>query len=465
MNKELCLQQLWSGTPVPLSELLANREQRARRQQELLSRGGSLISFTMNIAGPVKTAPVLSAAFADGCARIFRQLEWHGIPVTAQEESVSLSGQTLYLLTSAPAETLKALTVEIEDSFPMGRLFDIDVLSSRGILSRAALGYPGRKCLICGKPAVLCARGRTHSCEELQVRTVGLICGYFNEGYADRVAALASRALLYEVAVTPKPGLVDRSNSGAHQDMDIFSFLGSTATLTPYLRDCVLLGIAGSRLSPGELFRTLRYPGRLAEDEMLRTTGGVNTHKGAIFSMGILCAALGCLYDREAPWHAADVFTLCRKMCTGLVEKELAAQFSDVRPTNGEQLYRRYHIPGVRGEAAAGFPSVEQIGLPALKQHLAEGRNLNDAGALTLLHLMAHVEDTNLIHRSDPDTAAQLREEIRDLLARGNIAVHELEALDDQLSRRGLSAGGCADLLALSFLMYLAETELAPLSE
>lgn len=456
MNKDNHLQQILGGAPVTLPELLEQKDQRAARQRALLTAGGSLICFTMNIAGPVKRAPVLSAAFEEGKSRLIQQLRWHEIPVTAQIQIDGPGGQELYVRADAPAHTLKNLTVQIEDSFPMGRLFDMDVLNGQGeIISRETLGHPPRTCLLCSQRAVLCARGKTHSREAILDRTVQLICDHFNAQFADTVAGLCTQSLLYEVAVTPKPGLVDRLGSGAHRDMDFFTFMDSAGALTPYFRDCVLLGIRGSRLSPGALLQTLRYPGRRAEAEMYRSTGGVNTHKGAIFSMGVLCAAMGCLYDREDPWTAADVFALSGRMCAELVEHDFKAVSGS--PTAGEQAYHRYGIRGIRGEAAAGFPSVSEVGLPVLKKCLAQGLDRNDAGMLTLLHLMTRVEDTNLLHRSDRETVEQLQSQISALLAREEVTQKDVEELDQAMCRRNLSPGGCADLLALSWLMLLVE--------
>ena len=110
-----------------------------------------------------------------------------------------------------------------------------------------------------------------------------------NQRLADRIARDACRALLYEVNVTPKPGLVDRNNNGSHRDMDIFTFADSACALYPYFKSCALQGLAGKE-NPQELFCSLRPLGREAEEQMKQATNGVNTHKGAIFFDGdFLC--------------------------------------------------------------------------------------------------------------------------------------------------------------------------------
>ena len=130
---------------------------------------------------------------------------------------------------------------------------------------------------------------------QLQEKTQAVLAAAIREADSKTIARLACQALLYEVATTPKPGLVDRANSGSHRDMDFFTFQASAAALWPYFARCAEIGMDTHSLPPEETFSRLRTPGKLAEGDMLRATAGVNTHKGAIFSMGILCGALGRL--------------------------------------------------------------------------------------------------------------------------------------------------------------------------
>ena len=110
--------------------------------------------------------------------------------------------------------------------------------------------------------------------------------------------------------MTPKPGLIDLLNSGSHRDMDMYSFLASAASLYPYFAECVKIGRETADRPAPETFAALRCPGKLAEAGMLRATGGVNTHKGAIFTLGVICGALGRLAweGRHSP---AAVISLC----------------------------------------------------------------------------------------------------------------------------------------------------------
>ena len=217
---------------------------------------------------------------------------------------------------------LKEAACAIEDGTELGRLFDMDVLAPDG----GKLDRPTpRTCLICERPAKDCARSRTHTVAELQRRTHELLTEAINTHDAQTAASLAVRALLYEVCTTPKPGLVDRVNSGSHKDMDIFTFMSSSAALWPYFAQCVRVGRDTAARPAPETLAALRWPGKLAEGTMLSATGGVNTHKGAIFSLGLACAAVGRL-DREQWDDSEMILAQVAAMAAGSVSRELSGQ-------------------------------------------------------------------------------------------------------------------------------------------
>ena len=340
----------------------------------------------------------------------------------------------------------------------MGRLFDMDVLCPDGKkVDRQELGREGRKCLICGGPAQVCARSRAHTVSELQEKTWEILCQALDAADSADAARLATQALLYEVATTPKPGLVDRENSGSHRDMDFFTFQASAAALYPYFAQCVKIG--RETVDAQETFRRLRLPGKLAEGEMRRATGGVNTHKGAIFSMGILCGALGRL-DREQWCSPSVVLAECASMTKGLVSKDYVNLTRETAKTAGQQLYLQYGITGVRGQAEAGFPAVINVGLPKLEAALAAGKSINEAGCAALLAMLADTVDTNMIHRGGYEQAKKTAEKLRILLVKEPFPSKEtLKKLDAEFIRDNLSPGGTADLLALVYMLHFLKEE------
>lgn len=444
---------------VELWQVLEARERRAARQRELLAQyRRPLVWFTMNIAGPVKTSPLIRRGFEAGRALLEGQLVRAKAPCLYQEHFHEVTGSEAVFVADLDPVALKRLTVELEEHCAFGRLFDMDVLDPSGQkLDRESLGLGERRCLICGGPARACARSRAHTVEELRQKTEALLREALDKQDAQRAAELACRALLYEVGTTPKPGLVDRVNSGSHKDMDFFTFMSSTAALWPYFEECAQIGRRTAALAPEETFAALRGPARLAENAMLRATGGVNTHKGAIFTVGALCGALGRL-PREAWREPEAVLSQAGAMAKGLVARELAGLTEDAARTAGERLYLRYGVTGVRGQLEDGLPAVRDLGLPALERGLAQGKSLNDAGCAALLAMLAGAVDTNLIARggleAQREAAARTARLLEPFPSR-----ESLEALDEWFIQRNLSPGGSADLLAVCYLLHFLRTE------
>ncbi|HWW21077.1 MAG TPA: triphosphoribosyl-dephospho-CoA synthase, partial [Steroidobacteraceae bacterium] len=200
------------------------------------------------------------------------------------------------------------------------------------------------------------------------------------------IATLAVEALLQEVDVWPKPGLVSPLDRGSHSDMNAGLLRRSAICLLPYFEQLVAAGAHGVGMS------VLRRIGVAAEAAMLQVTDGVNTHRGAIFSLGLLCAAAGAAHATQG--HG-ELGTIVRHRWGEAIGTPTTRQ-----STHGAEVWRRYGVGGARKEAAAGFPHLYEIAWPALKQ----GRRLaggDEAAARVqaLFALMAALEDTNLLHR------------------------------------------------------------------
>jgi len=446
------------GEPITGQDILDAREARAARQGRWLSQHEDccLVSMTLNIAGPVKRTPLIEDGFRAGLALVDDTLTNLGLSVLRGEEWLLNTGCEAFRLVQGSAAEVKRAMVGVEQSCPFGRLLDIDVLGPDRIpLSRTQLGLPGRRCLVCGEAAQVCGRSQRHSYEQLRDVTNELIQTHLMQARADRIAALACRSMLYEVLVTPKPGLVDRANSGSHSDMDVFTFAASAAAITPYLRNAYLLGCKSA--DHASLLTALRGAGRLAEEEMNRATAGVNTHKGLIYSLGLLCAALGRCEAAQSPSLWEEVSALARLT----MQADFGTQ-APSRSTAGQRLYKTHGIGGIRAEAADGFPSVRQVALPVLTRLLDEGMSPNDAGAYALLALLGRVTDTNMIARGGTQRAAAAKAAALDLLPNLDGKLPPLSAvcdLDEQFIRDHLSPGGCADLLAIAFFLYYLNKE------
>ena len=437
---------------VSLHEILDARETRVAYQRELIEKYQKpLVCFTMNIPGPIKLDRDISIGFFVGC----RQLrDAFAGKILFAEECRKNTGCEAYYIVDMPANEIKQLTVELEDADSVSRLFDMDVLDIGGAkISRESLGYPRRQCLLCEKDAMICAGRRAHSLEDLKDRTDFLLYLAARHHMAEYVAVKAYLALMQEVSTTPKPGLVDKHNRGAHPDMDIRHFFASATALRPFFCRFVEQGYLTRDDAPTETFNKIRSIGTEAEKAMFSATHGVNTHKGAIFSLGLLCAAAGRL-DPEN-WQPEAILNEASKMVAGVVKNDFAGVTAETAKTAGEKLYVRHGITGIRGQAEAGFPAVREQGLPMLREGLKNGLSLNDAGAITLLHLLTVTEDTNIIHRSDIQTLKAVQTEITEMLSHNPFPDKaSLETLDKQFVDKNLSPGGTADLLAVTYYLF-----------
>lgn len=438
-----------------LQEILDAREQRAQKQQALLSQYQKpLICFTMNIPGPEKMNRDIATAFAVGNWLLRERLT--GCHIVHKALQQNHAGCEAFYVVDLPAKQLKQLTIAIEDTDPIGRLFDMDVLDTDGSkLTREDLGFERRKCLLCDNDAALCARSRAHGLEQLQDRTGFLLYLAARQWMTEYVAVRAFLALNKEFTTTPKPGLVDRNNRGAHRDMGIKHFFASANALRPYFFRFTEAGWLSRDAAPEETFRRIRPIGVEAEQAMYKATHGVNTHKGAIFSIGLICAAAGRLSPED--WQPENLLSQCAAMTAGLTARDFGGITPENAKTAGERIYAAYGITGVRGQAEAGFPAVLEVGLPILRQGLSKGLSFNDAGCVTLLHLLAATDDTNLIHRSDRQTQLAIKERIAAMLREDPFpSMETILDLDKEFIQNNLSPGGSADLLAVTyFLLFL----------
>ena len=424
--------------PVTLADVLRARDERAQAQEAFRQKYGcTVVSFTMNIAGPVKVNELIVKGFREGQKQIALQLHALNCPLRECTETLHFTGCEALWAVEVEAWKVKRAMEHIEDTHPLGRLFDIDVIDPDGShLSRGT----ERPCLICGGPAKVCARSRAHSVEEVFGRTMDMLRAFTDKKYATKLSHLALTALSRELKLTPKPGLVDMENNGAHTDMDVAAFERSIRALRLHFAAFARIGQEGA--DPARL----QQAGMEAEQVML-AAAGVNTHKGAIFSLGILCCAAGALGENPT------LDALLAKAA------ELGGYFLDQMKkappanTGGGQQYLRYGLTGARGEAAAGFPSVREIALPAYEAALRAGKSQEDAGLHALLYLIAHVQDSNIIRRSGMEGQQWVSAQAQALLDTG-YTHDDLRALNDRFVARNISPGGSADLLAATYFIH-----------
>ncbi len=265
---------------------------------------------------------------------------------------------------------------------------------------------------------------------------------------AGHLAELAFRGLIAEAELTPKPALVDERGSGAHVDLSLALMKRSAQSLR---KSFELMALVSFRRDPSQSLREeLGAIGRDAERSMLKITEGVNTHRGAIWALGLLVSA------------AASGFNT-----PGVVARragQLARIPDSLAPTplsHGSKVTRRYHISGARGEAQGGFPHVVSIALPTLYRSRSRGAGENCARLDALLAIITKLDDTCLLHRGGLSALDAAQHGAAAVLATGGTSSARgwelLQQLDRDLINRNVSPGGSADLLAATlFLDFLA---------
>ncbi|MDQ8731689.1 triphosphoribosyl-dephospho-CoA synthase MdcB [Bradyrhizobium daqingense] len=264
------------------------------------------------------------------------------------------------------------------------------------------------------------------------------------------IGDLAADCLVMELETWPKPGLVSHVDKGSHDDMDAGTFRRSAEAIKPYLQSLAEAGARGCGMG------RLRIIGLDAERAMFAATDGVNTHRGAIFGLGLLCAAAGAraggLADPVLP--LGDV--VARRWGAGIIDGPLLLH------SHGRAVRRRFHAGGASLEAASGFPSIYRIGLPALRRAMSAVPGDAEAARVeACFALIASVEDTNLLHRGGLDGLRFAHRAARQFIEAGGVRAagwrERARSIHDSFVARRLSPGGSADLLAMSLFVGAEE--------
>lgn len=262
------------------------------------------------------------------------------------------------------------------------------------------------------------------------------------------VALRAVRSLYHELALYPKPGLVSFVDNGSHTDMNAATFMRSLFALRHYFAHICKAGYDGAP------FPVLKNLGIAAEQRMMAATKGINTHRGAIFALGLLCAAMGRVRALRMTMTPAALRTALLLHWGD----ELAAHAHATGDSHGLQAAAQHAASGAREEGALGLPSVFDVGMPALHAAFARGAPMLHARVDAIFALMAHISDTNVYHRGGAEGAGTVRQEARQFLEHGGTANPQWQALalecHQRFTEKRLSPGGAADLLAATCLVH-----------
>ncbi|MFC0272670.1 triphosphoribosyl-dephospho-CoA synthase [Metabacillus herbersteinensis] len=260
------------------------------------------------------------------------------------------------------------------------------------------------------------------------------------QSFSLRVAKVAVRSLIEEVELTPKPGLVDRVNTGAHRDLTIQLMRTSAESLADTFEQIAF--ISYGRTPSQSLREEIAAIGRNGEKRMFEVTCGVNTHKGAIWAIGLLVSAASIEKGRCT---IEQIVTLAGEIA------RFPDRYCPSTSTNGRNVTATYGVVGARGEAQQGFPHIIQFSRPMLNRSRENGLIEEKARLNALLSLIAHLDDTCILHRGGPEALSFAKREAASFLTNGNF--NWLETLDEEFIRRNISPGGSADLLAATLFL------------
>lgn len=261
-----------------------------------------------------------------------------------------------------------------------------------------------------------------------------------------RLASHAVNALIEEARLSPKPGLVDARGSGAHDDMDLSMLEASAKSLQPAFLSMAQAG--WFRCPDVALRRQIGAIGREGEKTMMKTTGGINTHRGAIWALGLLVTA-GAIHGGVAN---ADDLTRTAASLACMVDTACPPAFS-----KGHYVTGRYKVSGAREEAQSGFPHVIRLALPRLARSRQEGASEEEARIDALLAIMTSLSDTCVLSRGGPAALDAMHAGAKAVLTAGGMGTAEgkkaFGVLEYTMLSAGVSPGGAADLLAASLFL------------
>lgn len=433
-------------------ERVALRQRRQAADRQAGREGLVCLTLTLNVPGPRKRSPLIDAFLAFARTLLEERLQAAGLTVLWREELQEVAGEAVFWgLSGKSAAQIKALTMAIEAEEPYGRLLDLDVEDENG--QKCSREQP-RRCLLCEQPAFICASRRLHSVADLVQAVERRMRQTLLAVYAEKLRERALAALRAELELTPKPGLVDLHNRGAHRDMDVGSFRRAMAVLDQWLERELQMAAAQALEPQGDFWEERYLPlCREAEAAVLAANQGVNTYNGLHFALASLFPAALALAAEKLP-HLPDA--------TEILQQAAAAYqpaYQVWRAGAGEE-----RPGGARENLARACPLLRELALPELQE--AAGLAIPDAPARSrvLLELMARNPDSNLLRRGGPAGLAFVQEAARELLrrfplqslrqkARALAFSEAIAELDKECIERWLSPGGSADLLALAIFL------------
>ncbi len=446
-----------------LDQILTAKENRFVLRQKIASENKTSLSFTLNIAGFPKSNELITTFFNTILSELKIFLLANRIIIIDKNEINIIDKAGNFYLTkinnkNISEKEIKIITENFETTHKLGRLIDIDITDNKG---NPVSSGKEKNCYYCGKfPAIVCMRNKSHSYNELRNFIFNEIENYLSikkkEKIIKKLSSIGLKALLYEVSLTPKPGLVDFNNSGSHSDMNYFTFLDSSSALAPFFRELVHKGYNFSNPELSHALPIIRNIGLQMEIEMFAATNKINTQKGLIFLLGINLFASGYYFSKDELFNIEKYREIIKDICKDITKIEL--KNIENPKTHGEICFQKYGFAGARSEAEKGFPSVFESSLKILENNLpsielASKEKISMALQKTLVKLISINNDTNILYRKNLKILKKLQSLSKDVL-NCNDFENSYFKIADFCRENNISPGGSADLLAITVYIY-----------
>jgi len=396
-------------------------------------------------------------AFFSHCLHDLKyHLKAHLIDIHHEEaiEKCDAAGDFFIAACSKEVKTLpelKQICEDFEINHPLGRFIDVDLNDEQG---NTVSSGKSKLCFFCQeKPAIECRRENTHDPETLRSFMFSKMDEYCRQQreatIIKHLSSLGMKALLYEISLSPKPGLVDKFSNGSHTDMDYQTFIDSSSAIFPWFEELVRAGFSFHDNDLTKALPIIRNIGLRMESAMYEATGNINTQKGIIFLMGLSLFACGKLFSQNDHFNAEEFRSLVRSICQDMVMNELSSS-SHSEKSHGEDIFHKHGFSGARGEAESGFQMVFDYGLP----QLTGVSELNDEVMIKcFLAISSKNADTNILFRRGPGVLSDFQELCKKAL--DNFSGENYSAVIDFCKRENISPGGSADLLAVTIFVWL----------
>ncbi len=431
------------------------RDQRAFLKKQIALDGLPSLSLSLNVPGFPKSNPTVKAFFGYCLRDLKFALKANQINlIEGKSLEISDAAGDFYLVPFSPGrltlKEIKQVCESFEQRHPLGRFIDADLNDEEGVSFSSG---KSKLCFFClERPAIECRRENAHEPEELRSFMFPKMDYYCNQqkeaSIIKKLSSLAQQAILFEISLSPKPGLVDKFSNGSHSDMNYQTFIDSTAAISPWFAELVREGYSFRDSDLAKALPLIRNIGLRMESAMYEATQNINTQKGIIFLMGLSLFACGKLFSQSDQFSSEEFRNIIKSVCKDLVAKELTDASKAVK-SHGEDIFRQYGFGGARCEAESGFATVFDAGLP----QMARVAEFNDVDAIKcFLSIAANNNDTNILYRSNPDVLENFKRLCKKALADFNDQSYS--AVIDFCKSENISPGGSADLLSVTIFVW-----------